>query len=179
MVFLKFKFYDKKFSSWLLASHRIILPVWMLKLFLIHFFLYLEFFCLSSTIVDHFSTSDSISDNLRFPSRRLAKAMFATASMASIHVPSLDVENVFHLFGFVLILQRFSSFFHFSTSDAISDNLRFPRRRLAEARFPAASMSSNHVPSLDVENILHLFSFVLIFISIGSGAESAQLDDTL
>merc|ERR1711911_535745 len=41
VVFFKFKFYDKKFSSWLLASHRIILPVWMLKLFLIHFFLIL------------------------------------------------------------------------------------------------------------------------------------------
>ena len=57
-----------------------------------------------STIVDHFSTFDSISDNLGFPSRRLAEAMFPTASMSSNHVPSLDVEDVLHLFGFVLIL---------------------------------------------------------------------------
>ena len=52
VVFLKFKFYDKKFSSWLLASHRIIIPVWMLNIFLIHFFLYLDIFSLLSTIVD-------------------------------------------------------------------------------------------------------------------------------
>ena len=96
--------------------------------------------------------------------------MFPAASMSSNHVPSLDVENVLHLFGFVLILQRFSSFFHLPTSDSTSDNLRFPSCRLAEAMFPAASMTSNHFPSLDVENVLYLFCFVMIpqrFSSLG------------
>ena len=88
--------------------------------------------------------------------------MFLAASMSSNHFPSLDIENILHLFCFVLILQRFSSFFHFSTSDSISDNLRFRTCRLAEAMFLAASMSSNHFPSLDIENVLHLFCFVLI-----------------
>ena len=90
----------------------------------------------------HFSTSDSISDNLRFRTCRLAVAMFLAASISSNHFPSLDIENVLHLFGFVLILQRFSSFFHLPTSDSTSDNLRFPSCRLAEAMFPAASMSA-------------------------------------
>ena len=119
--FLKFKFYDKKFSSWLLASHRIILPVWMLKLFLIHFFWILGNFL---PFVDYRQLP--ISASARFPRVLLAEAMFLAASMSSNHFPSLDIENILHLFCFVLILQRFSSFFHLPTSDSTSDNLRFP-----------------------------------------------------
>ena len=157
-VFLKFKFYDKKFSSWLLASHRIIIPVWMLNIFLIHFFLILGHFF---PFVDYRRFPIS-AESARFPRVLLAEAMFLAASMSSNHFPSLDIENILHLFCFVLILQRFSSFFHFSTSDSISDNLRLRTCRLAEAMFLAASMSSNHFPSLDIENVLHLFCFVLI-----------------
>ena len=129
----------------------------MLKLFLIHFFWILGNFL---PFVDYRQLP--ISASARFPRVLLAEAMFLAASMSSNHFPSLDIENILHLFCFVLILQRFSSFFHFSTSDSISDNLRLRTCRLAEAMFLAASMSSNHFPSLDIENVLHLFCFVLL-----------------
>ena len=129
VVFLKFKFYDKKFSSWLLASHRIIILVWMLNIFLIHFFLILGNFL---PFVDYCRFPVS-AESARFPRVLLAEAMFLAASMSSNHFPSLDIENILHLFCFVLILQRFSSFFHLPTSDSTSDNLRFPSCRLAEA----------------------------------------------
>ena len=130
----------------------------MLNIFLIHFFLILWHFF---PFVDYRRFLIS-AESARFLRVLPAEAMFLAASMSSNHFPSLDIENILHLFCFVLILQRFSSFFHFSTSDSISDNLRFRTCRLAEAMFLAASMSSNHFPSLDIENVLHLFCFVLI-----------------
>merc|ERR1711911_452551 len=76
VVFLKFKFYDKKFSSWLLASHRIIILVWMLNIFLIHFFLILGNFL---PFVDYCRFPFS-AESARFPRVLLAEAMFLAAS---------------------------------------------------------------------------------------------------
>ena len=90
-VFLKLRFSDKRFSSWPLACHKIILPVWMLRMLRTLFCLDTSFFFMLTIFCDFCrkSTFDS-------STRRLAVAvgMFLGASISSDHFPSFEnVEN--------------------------------------------------------------------------------------
>ena len=87
-VFFKLRFSEKIFSSWLLACHKIILPVWMLKLFF-HIFL----------LPGKYSTIPRLLpllDFCRLSTCQLAIAvgMFLGARISSNHFPSFEnVEN--------------------------------------------------------------------------------------
>ena len=64
-VFLKLRFSDKRFSSWPLACHKIILPVWMLRMLGTLFCLDTSFFFILTIFCDFCRKSTFDSSTLR------------------------------------------------------------------------------------------------------------------